>query len=81
MDLALYYFPECPFCQLVLRKIDTLGLNEKITFKNIHQDSEANAYHIQKTGRQTVPCLYVDDKPMFESSDICEWLEDNKATL
>lgn len=81
MNLELYYFPECPFCQRVLRKIETLELKDRIALKNIRQDAEAREYHIQKTGRQTVPCLYIDDTPMFESTDICDWLEENKANF
>lgn len=33
------------------------------------------------TGRRTVPCLYIDNQPMFESQDIMEWLRDNESNL
>jgi len=33
------------------------------------------------TGRTTVPCLYIDNNPMFESYDIMEWLKTNKDKL
>lgn len=81
MKLELYYYPECPYCQLVLRKIDSLKLSDKIELKNVRTDAENRKLHIEKTGRQTVPCLYIDNSPMFESMDICEWLEDNQDAI
>jgi len=33
------------------------------------------------TGRTTVPCLYINGKPMFESYDIMEWLKTNEGKL
>jgi glutathione S-transferase len=31
------------------------------------------------TGRGTVPCLFVDGAPMFESAEIVAWLEQTFA--
>ncbi len=62
---------------VVLRKIDELDLKEKIIFKNTLMEPENREYHLKNTGRSTVPCLYIDGKPLFESRDICEWLEVN----
>ena len=81
MKLELYYYSQCPFCQRVLQKIDSLGLKESLTFKNTSQDPSARSFHMKKTGRATVPCLYIDDEPMFESSDISVWLEQNKDAI
>ena len=81
MNLELYYFETCPFCQRVLRQIDELGLKNKIILKDVHASQEARDFHYQTTGRSTVPCLYIDGKPLFESSDICEWLIENQANL
>lgn len=77
--LELYYFDSCPFCQLVLRKIKSIENAQKhITLKDILTDQKYLQEHIDKTGRRTVPCLYIDNKPMFESQDIVSWLETNK---
>lgn len=72
--LELYYYPECPYCQIVLSALKETGLENSITFYNTREDSKARERHIQATGRQTVPCLYIDGKPMFESRDIADWL-------
>jgi len=77
--LELFYYDSCPYCQLVLRVISNLNL--KVEMKNILQD-EANLHRLVKdTGRRTVPCLYIDSKPMFESADISRWLDQNQNTL
>lgn len=81
MHLKLYYYDQCPFCQLVLQKIDQLGIKDKIQLCNILNNSEHREFHESNTGRTTVPCLYIDDKPMFESRDIAQWLEANKDTF
>jgi glutaredoxin len=81
MKLELYYYDQCPFCHLVVNKINSLNLQDKITFKNTLEIPENRQFHINQTGRTTVPCLYIDDKPMFESSDICQWLIDNKSKI
>jgi glutaredoxin 2 len=77
MKLELFYYDQCPFCQRVLNTIKTLGLEEKIQFKNTLTDQNNAAFHSQKTGRNSVPCLYIDDQPMFESGDIMNWLTQN----
>ena len=81
MKLDLYYYEQCPFCQMVLRKIKSLELQSKIQFKNTLEDSTHRDFHMKNTGRSTVPCLYVDDKPMFESSEIMNWLEENHTKI
>jgi len=77
MKVDLYYYEQCPFCYRVLMKIKELGLEEKINFKNTLESAEHREFHIKQTGRTTVPCLYIDGKPMFESNDINNWLEQN----
>ncbi|MDI9591187.1 MAG: glutathione S-transferase N-terminal domain-containing protein [Acidobacteriota bacterium] len=71
--LELYYYPECPFCQRVLRAIDAHGY-EGIELRNIHADAEADATLVRVGGKRQVPCLFVDGSPMYESLDIIAWL-------
>ena len=79
MNLNLYYFESCPFCQIVLYEIHKLGINVKLT--DIHGDPSARDYLYERTGRFTVPCLFIDDKPMHESRDIIKWLNENYNKL
>lgn len=48
---------------------------------DILEDQEALEKHIAKTGKRTVPCLYIDGNPLFESSDIIDWLDKNQSDL
>ena len=78
--LELYYFPQCPFCVRVLQVIEQLNL-KKIELNNIIEVPAHREKLINDTGRSTVPCLYINDKPMFESADIVTWLQDHKSEL
>ncbi len=79
-NLALYYFDQCPYCQIVLRKIKALDL-KSIELRNTMQNPEHAQKLVSDTGRRTVPCLYINGKPMFESADIAAWLEKNKDDI
>ncbi len=79
--LELYYFDECPYCQLVLRTIADLGLKDKVVLKNIRKETANREKLMKDTGRSTVPCLYIEGVPMFESKDIARWLTDNAKGL
>jgi glutaredoxin 3 len=79
--LELYYFPQCPYCQLVLGAIKTSGLEKEVQLLNIHEEPAHKQKLISDTGRGTVPCLYIDNKPMHESRDIANWLQDYAKSL
>lgn len=73
-SLELYYYPECPYCQKVLRALDGLGAADAIVLKNIHADADARQTLISVGGKQQVPCLFIDGEPLYESDDIVRWL-------
>ena len=72
--LDLYYYDACPYCQKVLRAIDSMGIGNKITLKNILQSQEAANTLVRVGGKRQVPCLFIDGVPMYESDDIVAWL-------
>ena len=74
---TLYQFPECPFCQLVLRELDKLDV--EIPIKNTRTDSEARKELIDLTGRTQVPCLVINGEPLLESADIVNYLRQEYA--
>ena len=76
--LELYYYPECPYCRKVLRAIDDLGLANDIELKNIHADESARQTLTSVGGKQQVPCLFINGAPLYESSDIVDWLTQNR---
>lgn len=77
--LELFFYPECPYCQRVLGAIDKLGVADRIVLKNIHADDDARQTLISVGGKQQVPCLFIDGAPLYESSDIVNWLQQNCA--
>ena len=77
--LEFFYYDSCPFCQMVISTIKQLNI--KVEYKDIMSDSESLNRLMNDTGRRTVPCLYVDNKPMFESMDIMNWLGENQDNL
>jgi glutaredoxin len=79
--LELYYYDECPYCQIVLQALDETKLRSNVTMKNVRQDPKNREQLVKDTGRGTVPCLYIDGKPMHESKDIAAWLRTNAQNL
>lgn len=73
--LVLYKFNSCPFCQRVQQQIGPLGLAEDIELRDTSQDPKAKTLLRERTGRTQVPCLFIDGKPLFESSDISAYLQ------
>lgn len=74
-ELLLYYFPECPYCRKVLNFIEKNNLNDSFILKNIHEDPVAREELISKGGKEQVPCLFINEKPLYESADIIKWIE------
>ena len=74
-ELTLYYFPSCPYCRVVL---DCLGrLGREIPMRDIQTETGAQEDLLEIGGKGQVPCLVIDGKPLYESSDIVRWLEAN----
>jgi len=75
--LSLYHFVSCPYCALVRRAIDELGVD--VELRDIHQDPERRRELVDATGRQTVPCLRIESEDgsvrfLPESRDIVDYL-------
>jgi len=78
--LALYYFPACPYCVVVLRVIEELDLD--IELRNIFTDRRWRLELIEGGGRRTVPCLRIEHDDgwfewLYESYDIIDYLRDH----
>ena len=76
MELKLYMFETCPYCRKVINEIEMSGRTD-IEFHNIHENELDRLELISICGKQQVPCLFIDGKPMYESDDIVEWLKAN----
>lgn len=76
-QLVLYHFNTCPYCLRVRRAAH--GLNVPIALRDIHGDGDAYRALMAGGGRQTVPCLHIDDGEqdswLYESADIIRYLK------
>jgi len=79
-ELVLYGRPSCPYCARVDRVIKELNIEDKITRRHTGIGTEWRADLRKRTGSTQVPCLFIDDEPMFESLDIIAWLKANLAS-
>lgn len=75
-QLLLYIRPNCPYCKKVTNYLNQE--NKSVPTKDIGRDTKARDELIQKGGKQQVPCLMINGKPMYESNDILNWLKANK---
>ncbi|MFB0971459.1 MAG: glutaredoxin [Tissierellia bacterium] len=72
--LKLYTSNNCPFCERVKGFIKENEI-ENVELVNISEDAEEREYLIEHGGMMQVPCLFVDDEPMYESADIIAYLK------
>lgn len=74
-ELALYVMASCPYCIKVKRFLADNGVT--IPERNISIDGDAEQALIAVGGKRQVPCLFIDGKPLYESSDIIAWVQEN----
>ena len=77
--LELYYYEACPFCVYVLNAIDKHKV--KVELMHVLNEPQNMEKLLADTGRRTVPCMYIDGKPMHESADIIAWIDSNADQL
>ncbi len=75
VDLELYKFDSCPYCQRVFRAIERLKV--PVRMRDIEEDEEAARRLVEVGGLDQVPCLFIDGKPLYESDEIIAYLERN----
>ncbi len=77
MKLELFKRDSCSYCVKVQMLIEELGVGDKIEQLDITRDAAARKRLIEVGGKQQVPCLFIDGKPLYESRDIMDWIEAN----
>lgn len=76
MKLELYMFETCPYCRKVINEIQ-MSERKDIEFHDIRKNEDDRKRLIEVGGKEQVPCLFIDGKPMYESDDIIAWLRAN----
>lgn len=77
MKLELFKRDSCPYCVRVQMFIEELGVEDQIEQLDISKDTAARKRLVEVGGKQQVPCLFIDGKPLYESSDIVNWIDIN----
>ena len=73
-QFSLYRTSWCGFCARVERRIADLGLD--VELRDIDTDAQARSDLRDATGRETVPCLRIDD-----SGGEATWLHESAAII
>lgn len=76
MKLELYYKETCPFCQKVLNYMMDNCQIKDVELVNI-KEGKNNEDLIKRGGKDQVPCLFIDGKPLYESDDIIKYFKEN----
>jgi len=71
--LILYHFESCPFCAKVRNFISANHLT--IEMRDTRLNPEYRDELIKLGGKSQVPCLSIDGKALYESSDIITFLK------
>ena len=71
-DLQLYIKNGCPFCHKVTSFMKANNIN--LPLHNISESDKDRDFLIEHGGKRQVPCLFIDGKALYESSDIIEYL-------
>ena len=74
-ELELFMKPTCPYCIKVMNFMSENNIT--IPLRDIVADESAAETLVAIGGKRQVPCLFIDGKPLYESSDIIEWLRGN----
>lgn len=75
-NLNLYIGTYCPFCRKVENFIEDNNISG-VNYINIDKDKDAREHLVEVGGKKQVPCLFIDEKPMYESMDIIDYLKEN----
>ena len=74
-NLRLFVLPNCPYCNKVRNYLEDKDFNVKIVDVNVPENQDEL---MRVGGQDMVPCLFIDGKPLYESSDIIQWFKDRE---
>jgi glutaredoxin 3 len=73
LDLVLYKFDSCPYCQRVMHRARELGL--ELPMRDTRLEPGPRQELLRVGGKTQVPCLFINGAPLYESEDIVRYLE------
>lgn len=76
-SLELFIGPHCPYCHKVLAFMQANNI-DNVVVHDIAQEPDQAERLIKVGGKRQIPCLFVNEKPLYESNDIIRFLNDLK---
>lgn len=78
-NLMLYYSKKCYYSRKVLNYLDQI--EKTVPMKDVSKDPQAKQELFLRGGQKFVPCLMVDNTPIYDSDAIIEWLKEHQNIL
>lgn len=78
-DVILYSSKRCPYCKDVENYLSSV--HKTVKTYCIDDQAELKAELKAKGGKVQVPCLIVDDYPLYGSQDIIKWMKTHPERL
>jgi len=78
-DVVLYSSKRCPYCIKVQNYLDSVG--QTVETKYIDTNPEYRMELKDKGGKMQVPCLIIDDYPLYGSDEIIKWMKTHPERL
>ncbi|MBT6177238.1 MAG: glutaredoxin family protein [Deltaproteobacteria bacterium] len=73
LELILYKSDTCFYCHRVLEAVNSLSI--PLVLQDTRRDPGARKRLIKLGGKPQVPCLIINGKPLYESSDIVRFFK------
>lgn len=77
--LELYYSPYCYYSHKVLNFLKSV--QKILPLKDVVHDPKAKQVLKEQGGKLQVPCLFINNTPLYESDHIILWLSDHQDCL
>lgn len=77
MEIILYQFDECPYCEKVRQKLKELDVRYKKINVPYDREDSLRKELLEKSGVATVPVIKINGKYIGGSADIIAHLEKN----
>ncbi len=74
LDLVLYKSDTCFYCHRVLGAVNNLKI--PLVIQDTRRDPGAREALIKIGGKQQVPCLIINGRPLYESADIVRFFNE-----
>ena len=78
-SLLLIYVPSCPYCRRVLDYL--VSIQKAIPLCNVRVNRECVDKLMREGKKGLVPCLFINDVPLYDANRIVEWLQFHQDLL